>query len=342
MGSRVRLATVTCLVASGLLVGGAGGAFAFADPDAKNGESHSQGDEEPQRDAEMDSDDLDRGDDGRPDGEGDDPGRGAGEGPGIGDGDRNGDGVGDQPPGTVTRSPTAEPTKTEPTKTEPTQTEPTKTPTPTETPTEEPTQPGACEDKDDECGAGSWWPWWPWPWPSPRPPGVGPQTGGGGGSGGGFEPPVFNPPVPPAMEFPRELPPAEPVNVVPGAEVPVAGAPVAPITVPVIVAPSAGLGGGSAAATAPLPRAPRVVEAEPPAVRQAPPAGSLSNASGPAPSYRAGYSDYLRTAGMSQLVALAAPGLTGILVLTGAGGLLGYRQAKAGHAVRPGVARFVN
>jgi len=46
---------------------------------------------------------------------------------------------------------------------------------------------------------------------------------------------------------------------------------------------------------------------------------------------------------MSQLVALAAPGLAGMLVLTGAGGLMGYRQAKAGHALRTGGgARFVN
>ena len=46
---------------------------------------------------------------------------------------------------------------------------------------------------------------------------------------------------------------------------------------------------------------------------------------------------------MSQVAALAAPGLAGMLVLTGAGGLLGYRQAKAGHAVRTGgTARFVN
>jgi hypothetical protein len=145
------------------------------------------------------------------------------------------------------------------------------------------------------------------------------------------------------MQLPEELPPAEPVNVVPGAEVPVAGAPVAPVSLPVFVTPSAGLGGGSAAATAPLPRAPRVVEAEPPAARQPPPGSPPSNASGPATSYRTGYTDYLRTAGLSQVVALAAPGLTGILVLTGAGGLLGYRQAKAGHAVRTsGVARFVN
>ena len=56
-----------------------------------------------------------------------------------------------------------------------------------------------------------------------------------------------------------------------------------------------------------------------------------------------GYTEYLRSAGLSQVAALAVPGLGGMLVLTGAGGLVGYRQAKAGHAVHTsGTARFVN
>ena len=59
-------------------------------------------------------------------------------------------------------------------------------------------------------------------------------------------------------------------------------------------------------------------------------------------SYRAGYGDYLRTAGVGQMVAVAVPGVTGILVLTGAGGLVGYRQARAGHTVRAnGTSRFM-
>ena len=58
--------------------------------------------------------------------------------------------------------------------------------------------------------------------------------------------------------------------------------------------------------------------------------------------YRIGYTEYLRTAGLPQVAALAVPGIAGILVLTGAGGLVGYRQAKAGHAVRAGgTARFM-
>jgi len=68
-----------------------------------------------------------------------------------------------------------------------------------------------------------------------------------------------------------------------------------------------------------------------------------SNIAVPATSYRIGYTEYLRNAGLSQVAALAVPGVTGMLVLTCAGGLLGYRQAKSGHAVHTsGTARFVN
>lgn len=58
--------------------------------------------------------------------------------------------------------------------------------------------------------------------------------------------------------------------------------------------------------------------------------------------FRAGYPDYLRAAGLSEVAAVAVPGFTGILILTGAGGLVGYRQARAGHVVRrSGTARFM-
>ncbi len=62
----------------------------------------------------------------------------------------------------------------------------------------------------------------------------------------------------------------------------------------------------------------------------------------PAPTYRMGYVEYLRAAGVGQVAAVAMPGVTGILVLTGAGGLIGYRQARAGRALRVGgPARFM-
>ncbi len=52
--------------------------------------------------------------------------------------------------------------------------------------------------------------------------------------------------------------------------------------------------------------------------------------------YRAGYSDDLRAAGLGEVAAVAVPGFTGLLVLTGAGGLIGFRQARAGRALHGG------
>jgi hypothetical protein len=182
------------------------------------------------------------------------------------------------------------------------------------------------------------------------PPGLPGPGGGGGGGGGAVEVPSGRPELAPQMQLPPELmPPAfEPsvIDVVPGIGAGAAELPVAPITLPVIVAPAAGLGGGGGAPGAPrvpsLPSAPRRATAEPPAGREPLPANVGSNAPVSNLSYRIGYGEFLRTAGLAQVAALAVPGVTGILVLTGAGGLVGYRQAKAGHAVRTGTARFVN
>jgi hypothetical protein len=143
------------------------------------------------------------------------------------------------------------------------------------------------------------------------------------------------------MQLPS-VPQPSAIDVVPGVGAAAADLPIPPLTLPVIVAPAAGLGAGSAGAPA-LPAAPRGVSAEPPAAREPPPTDAGSNVAAPAASYRVGYPDYLRKAGLSQVAALAVPGVTGMLVLTGAGGLVGYRQAKAGHAVHiGGTARFVN
>ena len=149
--------------------------------------------------------------------------------------------------------------------------------------------------------------------------------------------------IPPATE------PVEPtvIDAAPGVGVAAAELPIAPITLPVIVAPATGLGGGGGARGGPgapaLPSAPRGVTAEPLAGREPLPANVGSNVAVPASSYRIGYTEYLRSAGLSQVAALAVPGVAGMLVLTGAGGLVGYRQAKAGHAVHTsGTARFVN
>jgi len=153
--------------------------------------------------------------------------------------------------------------------------------------------------------------------------------------------------LPPDLTKPAIEQPIEPsvVDVTPGVGVAAAELPIAPVTLPVIVAPSIGLGGGGSAnaGTPPLPSAPRGGTAAPPAGREPLPANAGSNVGVSSSSYRVGYAQYLRTAGMSQVAALAVPGVAGILVLTGAGGLVGYRQAKAGHAVRTGgTARFIN
>jgi hypothetical protein len=112
------------------------------------------------------------------------------------------------------------------------------------------------------------------------------------------------------------------------------------------VAPPLAIPGGAAArglSTEPVPGPPGGSAAAPPAGRRAAPAQTGSNASSPPSSYRAGYADYLRSAGISEMAAVAAPGLAGIVILTGLGGLVGYRQAKSGRAIRTGgTGRFVD
>jgi hypothetical protein len=58
--------------------------------------------------------------------------------------------------------------------------------------------------------------------------------------------------------------------------------------------------------------------------------------------FRAGYSDYLRNAGMAQITAIAVPGAVAILLFSLGGGFIGYRQARAGHIIRgEGITRFL-
>ncbi|MEW5809407.1 MAG: hypothetical protein AB1925_08130 [Actinomycetota bacterium] len=211
----------------------------------------------------------------------------------------------------------------------------------------EPADP-CCEDGGKECGPG-----WPWPWPrpdEPEPPGVptpseghggvsdrprvAPRPGGLGGPGlGTARPPVETP-------FDPDV-----IDVVPGVGLPATGAG-APITLPVLAAPApaamAGAGGGGPGAVG-GPAAPRQIVSEAPPARQGSPVENFLAGSPPPSPIRVGYGETLRTAGTSQLAALALPGVVGILVLTAAGGFVGYRQAKAGQAVRArGTARFMN
>jgi hypothetical protein len=365
VGSRVRIAAAAaCIVASGLLAGGASVAVADSPHSGGGGDTHTNGssddgypkkpkshrdekkttpggdgrEERPGTDpvdpkAEDDTKDGDKqdGDDGS-NGDNNNGGNGTGN-PGNGNcgnsgGNGNAKGCG--------RGGGDDPDDPSP---------PSKPPDQKPPPGEPPEKPGGCEE-DNKVGCSPGWPWWPWPWQPGEPPG----PGGGGGGGGAPEVPSGRPALPPAMQLPSGLmPPAtEPVepsviDVVPGVGTAAVDLPIAPITLPVIVAPAAGLGAGGGPAGPALPEAPRGVSAEPPAGRRLLPANVGSNVSLPAASYRIGYTDYLRSAGLSQVAALAVPGVAGMLVLTGAGGLVGYRQAKAGHAVRTsGIARFVN
>ncbi len=82
---------------------------------------------------------------------------------------------------------------------------------------------------------------------------------------------------------------------------------------------------------------------EAPQAPPAPPAPDSGVASLSDPvAYRAGYSDYLRNAGMAQITAIAVPGAAAILLFSLGGGFIGYRQARAGHVIRAeGITRFL-
>jgi hypothetical protein len=115
---------------------------------------------------------------------------------------------------------------------------------------------------------------------------------------------------------------------------------IAPSTLPLVVrTPPLAVGGGApppappAGTVAPESPGPRTAAAaERPAGRQPWAANAGGDFAVPPSLFRAGYGQYLRTDGPSQVAALALPGVAGILILTGAGGLLGYRQARAGRA----------
>ncbi|WP_233213615.1 hypothetical protein [Mycobacterium hubeiense] len=196
--------------------------------------------------------------------------------------------------------------------------------------------------------------------PESPPPEPEESAGGGGGSGGGSlaDRPSGPDPVP-EMQLPASLraeEPSAPVEVpepvipdavaaLPPAAVAVPIVPLAPIvTLPVIIAPSLGTGGAGEPAPPAgpsQPAAPRPIDVEPPQ-RPNPLPANDGDIAALSESFRIGYPDYLRTAQISQLMAVALPGVAGILILTGAGGFVGYRQAKAGHTIRPGSARFMS
>lgn len=337
VGSRMRVAAAACLVSSGLFVAGASGAVALAEPDssgdaAGTGAAGRGSDEtagQPRRSAPRGVDTVARAGPGspgpRPVGSpariADFPARSA-----------------DSAEGDSSKLPEAAPEAGEaPSGVAPGEHD-------DSAPVAE--ADGTGEDKDDEeCG----WGWWPLP-----PDSDSSAPNGGDGYGGGApsmaQPPAGRPGAPPGLEIPppRELLPESPVlPVVPDPQEPLPGlvapAAVPVLSMPVIVLPPPVPGLGAGGGAGPRAQAPGSSARPPAPSRVTPaerPAAPRSDSVVPA-SYRAGYGEYLRTAGMPQVIAVAVPGATGIMLLTGVGGLIGYRQARAGLAIRAtGSARF--
>ncbi len=337
MGRRLRIAAASCLVASGLLVGGASNTLAYAAPAPDS--------------VGADGDNDSKTDPGQNDGTTSRPQEGAGNETST-DAETRGDKPDDRNPNgrkPGERQPGGEPLRDQ---------------KPQKPDDEKPVggdsddgEEGKGEEGEEGVGEGEppaeeepedCWPWWPPGGPDPEP--GSPPQGGGGGAGIPGRP--SGRPEVPSMQLPTHLlpehTPSQPgvIDTEPGVGITVSDTPLAPIALPVIVAPPLALPGGAAPRglpSEPVPSSPRGAAAETPAGRQAPPAEVGRNVGTPPASYRVGYAESLRSAGISQVVALAAPGLAGMLILTGLGGLVGYRQAKAGHAIRTGgAARFVN
>ena len=367
MVSRVRVAAAACLLASGLFVGGAGGALAFADPEDAGGTGGAatpgaNASEVPAGEAGAAPATV--GVTGRPDRRGrhgqpprvivgngrEDAPSGSGESAQSGDSSKQSNGSG----GHATGSPSApvgeQPKNANPPVSAPVQATAAADPDPAlaaaappdagdpgaENPQgpEDPEDPDECDQDGHHC-----LPWW---WPKP---GLSSSGNGNGGVGSGAtKPPTRRPTRPPVMQLPApaqapngDVPvlPAIPdiVNPAPGL-VSAAGIVELPaVSLPQIVVPPAA-GGGMGAAAGPPPAAPRAPSApRSPAEPPRSPVQAVDNPIVPA-SYRVGYGEYLRTAGISQVVAVAVPGATGIMLLTGAGGIIGYRQARSALASR--------
>lgn len=323
MGSRAHTAAAACLVAGGVWAGATGAPTAFADPsDSADVAGSGVADDRTGHRADA-------------------PHHGTGE-----------DGRNDAEAETQAQAPSADDPEPSADDTEPGTSDTPDEETTARDPADERVDPSRPCGKDGgkDCGPGRPWPW-PWHWPhDPDPPG-GPKTAGGGNDRPVGVPRPGGPPSPgagaPVVRPPEDLPfDPDVIDTVPGVGLPAAGS-AAPISAPVLTIPVVGAGPGGAATSAgpgrAMPAAPRRVAAEPPPARQPPPAREGAPGSPAVPAGRIGYGETLRSAGTSQLAALAVPGMIGILVLTALGGLLGYRQAKAGQAMRArGTARFMN
>ncbi|MFL6088125.1 MAG: hypothetical protein ACJ74F_34175 [Mycobacterium sp.] len=118
---------------------------------------------------------------------------------------------------------------------------------------------------------------------------------------------------------------------------------VPPVAPPALIAPPPA--GGRPGGQLHVPSS--IVAGAPPGIRgPGPTAGPPLRAAGAGPveipATRLGYQQYLRTAKMTDIAAVALPGVAGLLLMTVSGTLIGHRQARAGHMLRhTGATRFV-
>lgn len=178
-----------------------------------------------------------------------------------------------------------------------------------------------------------------------RPPSlsIGPApeaVGGGGGGGGGidYRPRTIPPPGEPGQPGEPPVVSAESGTVGPTSlePPPITMPPLIGVAPPAFPAPMRPLGPGSE----PGPRTGPGRESS--TGRERPPATSAGAGTEMPASTRVGYPRYLQEAKMGEVAALALPGFAGILALTALGGVVGYRQARAGHVVRTaGTTRFM-
>ncbi|OBA84719.1 hypothetical protein A5662_04995 [Mycobacteriaceae bacterium 1482268.1] len=171
------------------------------------------------------------------------------------------------------------------------------------------------------------------------------QPGAAGGAGGGTHRSSKLPPVPKepvsrtvTIHEPDAAGNSDAGSPESGAN-PSAGAPAvlaAPLAVPPVPPPA----GPAPAAAAPAPPAAPVIAPQPSAPADQVPSDSLGLR--PPIEARIGYADYLRTATVAGLLAVALPGAAGLVAATAAGAFVGYRQALAAQTLPPSnVARFL-
>jgi hypothetical protein len=116
-----------------------------------------------------------------------------------------------------------------------------------------------------------------------------------------------------------------------------------PVIPPVAVTPPVPVGGRAGSRV----QAPNsIVAGAPPRMREPAPTPAPAPPTGAVPvdirATRVGYQQYLRTAKTSDIAIVALPGLTGLVLMTVSGAVIGHRQARAGHMLRhSGAARFM-